>query len=119
MFLNRQYYLKNLSKLTGRQYQTIDSTITNLGIKVPDIVRNPTVAELYEYALHPYHKSNFNHDVGDTAVSSTGALVSYSGKRTGRVPKEKRVVNDENTKDKIWWSDANIPCTQETFRINR
>jgi len=118
MLFNTQKYQKSLTTLV-RKYRTIDPTITSLGLKVKDIVRNPTVSELYEYALDPYHKPHFNEHVRDSAISSTGALVSYSGKRTGRVPKEKRVVCDSETKNKIWWSDANIPLSQESYDINR
>ena len=63
-----------------------------IGIKNAEIVRNPSVAELYEYAMLPEHKHNFNPQVKDSWLTNTGALVAYSGKRTGRVPKEKRVV---------------------------
>ena len=52
-------------------------------------------------------------------MSSAGALISYSGKRTGRVPKEKRTVIDEYTKNKVWWGDVNIPFTPKAFEINK
>lgn len=52
-------------------------------------------------------------------MTSTGALVAYSGKRTGRVPKEKRVVCDKITEKKIWWSDANIAFTPESHEVVR
>jgi len=35
----------------------------------------------------------------DTHITSTGALAAYSGFRTGRSPKDKRIVEDEMTKD--------------------
>jgi len=44
-------------------------------------------------------------------------MVAYSGKRTGRVPKEKRVVCDKITEKKIWWSDANISFTAESHEV--
>lgn len=97
----------------------MDAHLKSLGLKVKDIVRNPSVAELYEYALDPYHKHNFNPEVRDTALSSTGALVSYSGKRTGRVPKEKRTVCDKVTEPRIWWGDVNIKMTEEAYQSNR
>jgi ATP-dependent phosphoenolpyruvate carboxykinase len=55
---------------------------------------------LYEYALHPDHLTS----VGDSTVTRAtitdkGALSVSSGRRTGRVPKEKRIVYDETTKD--------------------
>jgi phosphoenolpyruvate carboxykinase (ATP) len=79
------------------------------------VVRNPTVSELYEYAMDPSLKYNVNPTIRPTAISSTGALVNYSGKRTGRVPKEKRVVLDKTTKNKIWWGTSNIPFTPAAY----
>lgn len=46
-------------------------------------------------------------------------MVSYSGLRMGRVPREKRVVKDEVTEDQIWWGDANIPLSTEAYELNR
>ena len=58
-------------------------------------------------------------------LSDTGALISYSGKSTGRTPKAKRVVVEETSKDKVWWGDVddpsvspNMPISEEGWRIN-
>lgn len=58
-------------------------------------------------------------------LSSTGALISYSGKSTGRTPKAKRVVVDAKSKDTVWWGDIdnpkkspNMPISEEGWRIN-
>ena len=71
-----------------------DEALRNKGITNPNVIRNPSVTELYEYAMRPELKYNTNPAVRPTTISSTGALINYSGKRTGRVPKEKRVVKD-------------------------
>ena len=62
-----------------------------------------------------------NHDVRvrESALSSTGALVAYSGHGTGRSPKDKRVVLDETTKDKVWWGNVNMPITPHGYEVNR
>jgi phosphoenolpyruvate carboxykinase (ATP) len=52
-----------------------------------------------------------------SCLSSTGAMCSYSGTRTGRSPKDKRVVKDDLTKDDIWWGDVNIPISYETNKF--
>lgn len=44
-------------------------------------------------------------------------MAAYSGERTGRSPKDKRIVKDVNTEKEIWWGDINIPCTAETYRL--
>jgi ATP-dependent phosphoenolpyruvate carboxykinase len=57
------------------------------------------VAELYEYALLPEHLTSVDPSIYPTTVTDTGALSVSSGSKTGRSPKEKRVVLDETTKD--------------------
>ena len=57
------------------------------------------VAELYEYALAPEHLGSPDPNIIHTTITDTGALAAYSGLKTGRTPKEKRVVLDEITKD--------------------
>jgi len=39
--------------------------------------------------------------------------------KTGRTPKEKRIVKDNNTKDTIQWGDINIPISQKGFLRNK
>lgn len=46
-----------------------------------------------------------------TSISSTGAMVAYSGKRTGRSPKDKRIVVDTMTEKDVWWGNVNIPIS--------
>ncbi|CAH8364055.1 unnamed protein product [Eruca vesicaria subsp. sativa] len=50
--------------------------------------------ELYEQAIK-YEKGSF--------VTSTGALATLSGAKTGRSPKDKRVVKTETTAAELWW----------------
>lgn len=50
-------------------------------------------AELYEQAIK-YEKGSF--------ITSSGALATMSGAKTGRSPRDKRVVKDETTED-LWW----------------
>lgn len=52
-----------------------------------------------------------------TMLSSIGAMVAYSGKRTGRSPKDKRVVKDEMTEKDIWWGNVNIPINKESHSL--
>ncbi len=40
-------------------------------------------------------------------LTDTGALAIDTGEFTGRSPKDKFVVVDENTKDSVWWGDVN------------
>lgn len=57
------------------------------------------VAELYEYAMLPEHQSSPDPTVGGNSITETGALCISSGAKTGRVPKQKRIVEDDITRD--------------------
>lgn len=91
--------------------------------------RNAPVAQLYEDAIRNE----------GAIISSSGALINFSGKKTGRSPKDKRIVYEETSKDDIWWGSVNIKmderqcllvtpfvsllahrcCLTDTFEINR
>lgn len=74
------------------------------------IQHNPSVAALYEDAL-VYEQGS--------AINSTGALVANSGKKTGRSPKDKRIVEEPGSKDKVWWGPVNKPLSENSWLINR
>ena len=60
------------------------------GIIVKEIHRNLAPSVLYEEAIR--------HDPG-TTISDKGALIAYSGEKTGRSPKDKRVVQHPSTEN--------------------
>ena len=57
------------------------------------------VAELYEYAMLPEHMRSPDPTVGPNSITETGALCISSGSKAGRVPKQKRIVEDDITRD--------------------
>ena len=57
------------------------------------------VAELYEYAMLPEHMRSPDPTVGANSITETGALCISSGSKAGRVPKQKRIVEDDITRD--------------------
>jgi ATP-dependent phosphoenolpyruvate carboxykinase len=57
------------------------------------------VSELYEFALQPEHLASINPHVTPTTIADNGALSVSSGQKTGRTPKDKRVVLDDTTRD--------------------
>ncbi|WP_042354710.1 phosphoenolpyruvate carboxykinase (ATP) [Bacillus rubiinfantis] len=48
-------------------------------------------------------------------LTSTGAVCVSTGKYTGRSPKDKFIVVEETSKDKIDWGQTNQPITEEVF----
>ena len=80
------------------------------GIEVEKILRNAPPARLYEEGL--------KNEAG-TAISVHGALISYSGAKTGRTPKDKRIIKNPESQDDIWWGNINIPLDPDVFDINR
>ncbi len=60
-------------------------------------VQNPDVEQLIRDCL--------NED--SCRLSASGAVVAYSGKYTGRTPKDKYVVTDPSVEHKIWWGNNN------------
>src|SRR5689334_19389171 len=80
------------------------------GISITEIHRNASPAFLYEAALR-FEKG--------TTISSTGAMIAYSGKKTGRSPTDKRIVDEPEVRDEVWWGSVNIKLDPQSFVINR
>lgn len=78
-------------------------------IEGPKIYRNLSPAHLYELALR---------SEGGSAITSTGALAVSSGKKTGRSPKDKRIVEHPESAQNIWWGDVNMKMSESVFMIN-
>lgn len=47
--------------------------------------------------------------------TSFGALAVNTGEFTGRSPKDRFIVQDAITQDKVWWGDINIPFSPSAF----
>ncbi len=84
--------------------------LSHYGLEKPEILRNPAPARLYTQALC---------NEPGTALSSTGALIALSGARTGRSPKDKRIVDHAAIRDDVWWGDINIGLPETSFDIAR
>jgi len=55
--------------------------------------------------------------MGEGILNDTGALVVQTGEFTGRTPKDKFIVKDEITANKIDWNEFNIPLAENYFDI--
>lgn len=74
--------------------------------------RNPAPARLYEFAF-------MESTLGKPgAISSKGALMAFSGAKTGRSPLDKRIVKEESSEKNIWWGKVNIALSEKSFATN-
>ena len=77
--------------------------LKDLGVENPvEIYHNLSYDELYQHETDPsltgYEKAY---------LTKSGALSVDTGIFTGRSPKDKYIVLDENTKNNVWWADPN------------
>ncbi len=52
-------------------------------------------------------------------LAANGAFCATTGMYTGRSPKDKFIVSNEELAAKIWWGENNHPMSTETFEIIR
>ena len=94
---------------------TID--LSQYGIKdVKEVIYNPTYEELFKEETDP---SLEGFEKG--TVTELGAVNVMTGVYTGRSPKDKFIVLDANSKDKVWWTSEeykndNKPCSEEAWK---
>lgn len=79
------------------------------GLTVKDVRRNLVPAKLYAEAIR---------EEPDCVIADSGALIAYSHDKTGRSPKDKRVVKHPASEKDVWWGSVNIPIDETTFQIN-
>lgn len=84
--------------------------LKSYGITVKTVLRNISPAQLYEEAIR--------HEPG-SSIAESGALVAYSGAKTGRSPLDKRIVKHPDSEKDVWWGPVNLPMEEQGFRVNR
>jgi len=84
--------------------------LSSYGITVKTIHRNPSPPQLYEHAIR--------YEPG-SSIADSGALVAYSGNKTGRSPRDKRIVKHPDSEGDVWWGTVNIPMNERAFQLNR
>lgn len=104
-----RYYRKEVEKMA-----TID--LSKYGITgVSEVIHNPSYEKLFEDETNPalegYEKGQ---------ETELGAVNVMTGIYTGRSPKDKFIVEDENSKDTVWWTsdeykNDNHPASQEAW----
>jgi phosphoenolpyruvate carboxykinase (ATP) len=75
------------------------------GIHAAHIFRNPSVAMLYEHGVQ------FDRET----ITSSGALAARSGQKTGRSPRDKRIVEHPASAGDVWWGPVNIKLPESSL----
>lgn len=83
-----------------------NNDLSNLGLQhVSNTFWNLSPADLVEKTIKQ----------GLGVLSSTGALAVDTGEFTGRSPKDRFIVEDDITRDAVWWGDINLKFDSEKF----
>ncbi|QDU59703.1 Phosphoenolpyruvate carboxykinase [ATP] [Planctomycetes bacterium Pan216] len=83
--------------------------LAKYGITVSDVLRNAPTGQLYELAVAREGSS----------ITSTGAITTLSGEKTGRSPADKHIVENSESADDIWWGPVNHKLDKKSFQVNR
>ena len=67
----------------------------------------------YQLSADQLHDISISKGLGVQA--SSGALAVNTGEFTGRSPKDRFIVKDAITEDRVWWGDINIPFESSKF----
>ena len=92
--------------------------LTKYGITgATEIIHNPSYEELFEAEMDP---SLEGYEKGQ--LTELDAVNVMTGIFTGRSPKDKYIVMDENSKDTVWWTtpeypNDNHPLSEENWAI--
>ena len=105
-YYGRKEVKRKMAKLDLTQYGITGTT---------EIVHNPSFETLFEEETKPGLEG---FEVGQE--SELGAVNVMTGIYTGRSPKDKYIVVDENSKDTVWWTsdeykNDNHPTTEATW----
>jgi phosphoenolpyruvate carboxykinase (ATP) len=67
------------------------------------------------YQLSPDELHKITIEKGQGVEANSGALAVNTGEFTGRSPKDRFIVKDDITRDKVWWGNINIPFPTDMF----
>eukprot|EP00250_Pteridium_aquilinum_P009310 c18587_g1_i1 orf=3-1154(-) len=101
------------AKITAQPEHNFDVTnMSDSALKFTHVLYNLSPAELYEQAIK-YEKGSF--------ITSSGAIATLSGAKTGRSPRDKRIVKEDSSEGDLWWGKGspNIEMDVHTFMVNR
>jgi phosphoenolpyruvate carboxykinase (ATP) len=95
------------------KHAKIIQDLEKLGIKGNyEVVYNPSYEELYQAEVSPE-----NQGFEEAELTESGAVSVKTGIFTGRSPKDRYIVQDDVTKDTIFWDGkVNLPTSSEIFQ---
>ncbi|MGI9277002.1 MAG: phosphoenolpyruvate carboxykinase (ATP) [Endozoicomonas sp.] len=108
--------MTEVTALVGQKVELKEEALAEVGIQnVQEIVYNPSYDQLFEEETRP-ELEGYERGV----VTELGAVSVDTGIFTGRSPKDKWIVDDETTRDTIWWTsdhsrNDNKRIDQETW----
>ena len=87
--------------ITGKKLQ-----LENIGLdKIDEVHRNLSVESLIEETVKN----------GEGIIGPRGATIVDTGKFTGRSPKDKYIVDEPSSTDKVWWGSVNKKIDESIF----
>src|SRR5215216_6734977 len=90
--------------ITTRQHGGVD--LSEHGLEPRGRVRwNPSTSMLYTHAL----------ERREGRLAEGGPLAVDTGAHTGRSPKDRFVVREPGSEERIWWAEVNKPLEEESF----
>ncbi len=116
-YLSQFHYLCEFRKHRKVDTEMAKIDLTKYGITgTTEIVHNPSYEELFKEETRPELEG---YEVGQE--TELGAVNVKTGVYTGRSPKDKFIVMDENSKDTVWWTsdeykNDNHPASEETWK---
>ncbi len=111
------FKMSNIEEIKKNRVAEIAAALKTYGIDgATEIVYNPTYEQLFNEETLP---SLEGYEKG--VESELGAVNVMTGVYTGRSPKDKFIVLDENSKDTVWWTteeykNDNKPASQEAWK---
>ena len=109
--------MSKIEEIKAARLPEVKKSLEAYGIKdVKEVIYNPSYDELFKDETLP---SLEGYEKG--VVTELGAVDVMTGVYTGRSPKDKFIVLDENSKDTVWWTtpeykNDNKPATQEAWK---
>lgn len=91
--------------MTNNTFSTKTISLNQYGIK--------NAKAHYQLSSDELHEETINK--GQGIETSLGAITVHTGEFTGRSPKDRFIVKDSITEDRVWWGNINIPFEPAAF----